>query len=195
MTGVGHGCPVSSGANTLTDERWIIVPGFPGYRVSDAGRVQTRKVMAGPNRRDVLGPMWRDLKPKRHKQGHRSVTLRHDGMARQRYVHQLVLELFVGPCPPGLECCHEDDDPNNNRLTNLRWDTHASNAKDASRNGRWHGKPGMKGERNPHCKITDAACEEIRRDKAAGVRVSVLAGRHGISVTHVFRICSGECRS
>jgi hypothetical protein len=47
----------------------------------------------------------------------------------------LVLEAFVGPCPDGLEACHWDDDPTNNRLSNLRWDTSIANKRDMARNG------------------------------------------------------------
>ena len=48
----------------------------------------------------------------------------------------LVLEAFVGPRPDGHECCHYDDDPMNNHLSNLRWDTRSANSFDAIRNGR-----------------------------------------------------------
>ena len=35
-----------------------------------------------------------------------------------RSVGRLVLEVFVGPCPPGMEACHNDGDPHNNWLDN-----------------------------------------------------------------------------
>lgn len=53
-----------------------------------------------------------------------------------RRVHLLVLEAFVGPCPPGLEGCHTNGDGLDNKLTNLRWDTHAANMQDRLRHGR-----------------------------------------------------------
>ena len=39
---------------------------------------------------------------------------------------------FVGPCPPGMEVCHNDSNPKNNRLDNLRYDTHMNNMIDMS---------------------------------------------------------------
>jgi hypothetical protein len=39
----------------------------------------------------------------------------------------MVLFAFVGPCPEGMECCHENDVRDDNRIENLRWDTHANN--------------------------------------------------------------------
>jgi hypothetical protein len=35
-----------------------------------------------------------------------------------------------------MECCHYDDNPRNNHLGNLRWDTQAGNQRDLVRNGR-----------------------------------------------------------
>jgi hypothetical protein len=46
-----------------------------------------------------------------------------------------VAEAFMGPTPVGLEVCHNNDDKADNRLTNLRFDTHLANMRDAVRNG------------------------------------------------------------
>lgn len=51
-------------------------------------------------------------------------------------VHVLVLEAFVGPRPPGMECLHSNDVGTDNRLSNLRWGTHSENLNDLVRNGR-----------------------------------------------------------
>jgi hypothetical protein len=40
---------------------------------------------------------------------------------RNRYVHRLILETFIGPCPRGHHAEHLDGDSLNNCLTNLRW--------------------------------------------------------------------------
>ena len=53
-----------------------------------------------------------------------------------RYVHQLVLETFVGPKPSGNHRgLHCDDDPHNNHVSNLYWGTMQDNALDRVRNG------------------------------------------------------------
>ena len=49
-------------------------------------------------------------------------------------LHRLVLEAFVGPRPRGQMCCHADDNPDNNRLDNLRWGTSRENQQDRIRN-------------------------------------------------------------
>lgn len=52
-------------------------------------------------------------------------------------VYVLLLETFVGPKPsPKHECCHKDDNRQNNNIKNLYWGTHAENMADAARNGK-----------------------------------------------------------
>lgn len=114
-------------------ENWLPVVGYEGiYEVSDLGRVRAlpRIDAQGGNRR------LRVFKPSRMDAwGHRGVTLRRDGVIRSFYVHSLVLEAFVGPRPPGMEGCHWNDVPDDNRLTNLRWGTRSENRLDIVRNG------------------------------------------------------------
>lgn len=50
-------------------------------------------------------------------------------------IYRLILETFVGPCPPGMEGCHKDDNHENNALTNLYWGTKEENQIDAIQNG------------------------------------------------------------
>jgi hypothetical protein len=105
------------------------------YEVSDLGRVRAlpRVDAQGGHRKLRL------FKPSRMDAwGHRGVKLRRDGVARSRYVHHLVLEAFVGPCPPGMVACHWNDVPDDNRLSNLRWATKSENRLDCVRNGGDH---------------------------------------------------------
>lgn len=116
-------------------ERWVPAVGFAGrYEVSDLGRVRSvpRQVInSGQVKMEpggLLNPYW-------HRR-HLKVTLYGDNKReRQVFVHILVLESFVGPKPRGMLGCHKDDDPRNNTLRNLRWDTPAANSRDAVRNG------------------------------------------------------------
>lgn len=123
------------------------VPGFPGYQVGNDGTVWSCR-----NRWQV--EKWKQLKPGGQKSGHRHVCLRKDGVTHVRLVHRLVLEAFVGPCPPGLEACHGPDRrPSNNNLVNLRWDTRSNNHRDRESHGNT-----VRGARNPRAKLKD---EEI----------------------------------
>jgi hypothetical protein len=52
-----------------------------------------------------------------------------------RYLHHLVLEAFVGPRPPGMQCRHINGDSLDNRLENLAWGTASEDNYDRVRNG------------------------------------------------------------
>ena len=114
-------------------EKWKAIPGYEGfYEVSDQGRVRSLDRIVSNGRR-IKGQF---LSPSRVRGGHLRVDLRKNGKREYIFVHRLVLLAFVGPCPTGMEACHWNDVPDDNRLENLRWDTSSANSRDASRNGR-----------------------------------------------------------
>lgn len=125
------------------NESWLPIPGHSGYEVSDLGRVRSVDRVV----QTVRGP-WRykgkllDYKPSamRRDQADRSdhggyVMVRFRYKGPLQYVHRLVLEAFVGPCPESMEGCHNNGDKSDNRLENLRWDTRSSNSFDAMKHG------------------------------------------------------------
>lgn len=87
---------------------------------------------------------------------------------RKYRVHRLVLEAFVGPCPPGMECCHNNGNPADNRLENLRWDTRSANCLDAVQHGTSPGLTSRYGESNPSAKLTLDQVQMIRVAYADG---------------------------
>ena len=119
-------------------EEWKPIPGYEGlYSVSDQGRVRAEAKVTLRN--GIVQPRkQRMLSPVPLPSGHLKVRLTRDGHVKAFLVHRLVLLAFVGPCPEGMEGCHLDDDPKNNRLSNLRWDTRSANMHDRVRNGRHH---------------------------------------------------------
>ncbi len=114
--------------------RFLPVVGFPGYAVGDNGTVWSRWKQ-GHWTTSRMSDMWAILRPgKEDKGGHLFVGLSPNSQTRR--VHCLVLQAFVGPAPVGTECCHDDGNPANNNLSNLRWDTKKGNADDRARHGR-----------------------------------------------------------
>lgn len=163
------------------------VPGFPGYRVGDDGSVWSRR---RGNRWGVhyRGP-WKRLKPKRgDRYGHLAVELRSDDGPHSRYVHRLVLGAFVGPCPPGMECCHGNGNPRDNRLTNLRWDTPSANSADKKAHGTLQD---ARGERNSRAKLSLADVFAIR-SLAGKLSSGKIGARFGVCGSTVRRIISGK---
>jgi hypothetical protein len=144
------------------------VPGFPRYRVGDDGSVWS-----------CMNPMsdrkseWRRLAAvTRDNRRYLKVILSHQGKQRAFFVHRLVLELFVGPCPPGMQALHRDDDKYNNRLSNLYWGTPADNVRDRIVNGR-----NPLGVDSSASKLSDADVIEIRRLLSEGTRSVRAIGR------------------
>lgn len=118
-------------------EKWKDVAGFIGaYRVSDKGRIMSiARAREGPHG-STASVKARVLRGNKTKSGHVSVNLHANGKTRRVFVHVLVLEAFVGPCPPGMECRHfPDRNPANNSVRNLRWGTRQENCLDAVRDG------------------------------------------------------------
>lgn len=116
-------------------ERWRPIADWPGYEVSDQGRVRSiERVILRRNgiRQTVRARILKQTWDMPGDVGHLTVTV----FRKRRKVHRLVLTAFVGPAPDGHEGCHNDGDPSNNTLQNLRWDTHRANALDRTRHGR-----------------------------------------------------------
>lgn len=101
-------------------EIWKPIPGFDGYGVSNLGRVKSVRKFNNPH----------FLKPFVSEKGHLRVILRANNRSYFKGIHQLVMLAFVGPCPEGELVCHKDSDPSNNKLNNLRYDTHRGNMQD-----------------------------------------------------------------
>jgi hypothetical protein len=141
------------------DDHFRPIEGYPAYRVSKNGEVQSRWSRTVYR---TLTETWLPLKPIRR--GRYLTVNLGDGVKKvAHYVHRLVLEAFVGPRPPGLICCHNDGDPTNNQVENLRWDSYRANSEDMLRHG-----TRLIGEQN-NAKLTEAAVQEVRRLRSGGV--------------------------
>ena len=117
----------------MSDEVWRPVIGWPGYEVSDQGRV--RSVDRVVIRSDGISGHWKGcvLRPTPTSDGYLRVGLRRDGTEHKKGVHVLVATAFHGPCPYGLQCRHVNGDPADNRPDNLKWGTPSENTHDKVR--------------------------------------------------------------
>ncbi len=130
--------------------------GYPKHIIGSDGTIWSRA-------KKWKSGKWRRVKVNKW-DGYLIVSLTHQGKDKTFAVHSLVLTAFVGPKPEGMLACHHpDNDPYNNRLENLRWDTPKANGQDMVKQGR-----SLVGERNPKVKLTEDEVREIRRLYATG---------------------------
>ena len=155
-------------------EIWKPIIGFPGYEVSDAGKVKS----------SMRSKASRIMRPMVCGAGYHAVTLCAKTQRKRRYVHHLVLETFIGACPKGLEACHGNGNPTDNRLANLRWDTHASNQADKVLHG-----TNVRGEQNGGAKLKESQVFAIYSDTGS---CKTLGRKFGVGAMTVSRIKRGE---
>lgn len=158
----------------MDEEIWKDIPGFPNYQVSNIGRVRNTGYWLEHGCRGG-GIVRQYYPPKVLKQeatgkfGHRRVRLRNQDGAKRLMVHFLVMQSFVGPCPPNMEVCHIDGDPSNNSVENLRYDTRQENQRDKFRMNR-----------GPTQKLTEEDVAEIRLRMQCGETNNELSKSFGV---------------
>ena len=159
----------------------------PGYRVGSDGSVWSC-VNVSPRKGDAkFGTVWRNLKPHIMPTGHHYIRL---GKGRKRvhwFIHRLVLEVFVGPCPPGMVCRHLDGNPTNNHISNLVWGTPQANGQDMIRHG-----TSNKGECSSAAVLTEDDIRAMLAMRAAGVTHCAIAKHFGVGHANVQAIFYGR---
>lgn len=146
-------------------EQWLPIDGFP-YEVSSLGRVRNART-------------GKILKPWLAGRGYQYVSL--GGQAKRR-VHRLVAFAFLGgPSDPRMQVCHNDGNPINNRVENLRWDTAKANQADRGKHGTT--------KRNR--KLSAEQLAEIRQRLYAGEKQADIALDYGVVRQVISRIKCG----
>ena len=149
-------------------ETWEYAAGFEDfYEVSDHGRV-----------RNLFTEKLR--KPSGAERRH--VALFKHGKRYEVCIGVLVLTTFVGPRPQGMLGLHRDDNPTNNRLSNLYWGTGKENSADALKNGACR--------RGPIWVTGDIS--RVLDLKAAGLGVMSITRYLGLSQHFISRVFHGE---
>jgi hypothetical protein len=149
--------------------RVAILPEYPGYVISDDGRIQ------GPR------GWWLTTYP--DPAGHHKISVYVDGKRKNARVHVLVCSAFHGPRPEGKEVVESD-----NRASNLAWGTHVENCADRDRHGAT-----CRGERHHRAKLTRIQVRQIRaRYAAGGPSQRCLGKEYGVSQQAIKKIVNYE---
>ena len=171
----------------MTTNSWMPIPGWEGfYEVSEEGLIRsveryTDHPISGLRR--VRSRVLKQNLSGRSEDARLAVALCRDGKARTVRVHLCVALAFLGPRPDGMECAHLDGDRLNNKVSNLRWVTHAENESHKSRHGTVPA-----GSRHGNSKLTEEQVLEIRRRCAAGERYEDVAVDYGVTSSNVWCI-------
>jgi hypothetical protein len=166
----------------VTEVEYRDIPGFEGYRVGSDGSVWSRRNINGVG----LVDRWRKIKSCTRPNGYLHVTIAPLGqpeLRRKLSVHRLVLEVFVGSCPEGMEACHRNDIPEDNRLKNLRWGTKLDNHNDRRLNDMI-----PMGTRHYKARLNESDVKMIRYRRERGDLLDDIAGDFGVTKQCVLAI-------
>lgn len=167
------------------NEIWKDIPGFEGcYQASTFGRIRSvdRAVRVKSHGVEATRiAKGRILRPGKQDSGHLTVTLGRNYGSMP--VHTAVALTFIGPRPCGKDVCHNDGNPENNRLDNLRYDNRTDNILDVYRiGGRWR-------------KLSLEEIREIRQLMDGGATGAEVARHFNVSQSTVSKIKLGRYRS
>ena len=166
-------------------EIWKEIKNWPGYEVSDVGRVRCWN----PRNRNAKIPIeprivggW--VCPTN---GYPFVALSKNGEAIQFPVHFLVLTNFISERPKDMEARHLDGDKLNCRLSNLKWGTPKENQAD-----RFIHLTDNRGERHSLSKLSKGKVLEIKQMLANGVSQSKISRKFCVSRSAISEINRGK---
>ncbi len=117
------------------------------YAIGNEGSIYSSKKMC----------KWVKLSVEIDTFGHQRIQLCKNGIIKHHFIHILVLEAFIGPCPPGMESCHGSNGKYDNSVSNLYWGTHSTNMQDKHRDGTM-----PKGETHHNAQFTDSEIALMR---------------------------------
>ena len=168
----------------MSNEEWRPIPGWEGlYSVSSLGRVRSEARITMRSNGFRYTVRARIVKAA-ISGGRQAISMRDHGTRVTAFVHRLVALAFIGPVLEGMEVCHGDGDPLNNRPDNLRYATHAENMADMVLHGRTNrGVPGSSWKLGP------ASVRAIRA-LAGDVTAAEIGRQFGVSISTVSSVVS-----
>jgi hypothetical protein len=154
------------------------IPSTTGYSASRCGKIISH------HRLELF-----ELKQANHRQGYKKVCVKTPEGVKNRLVHRLVLEAWVGPCPEGCVTNHKNGDKTDNRLENLEYCTQSENMAHAYGYGLSPKPPTKRGSECRLSKLTEKSILALRAetDRKPGY-LKRLADKYGITPSTASKI-------
>lgn len=154
------------------DVVWKEIPGFDGrYQASNTGLVRSLR-----RNMKISGTSTRES-------GHVYVRVMDGRVEKKIHIARLILAAFYGWPDGKFEACHNDSNPKNNHLSNLRWDTKSGNHKDRIAAG-----TSIRGVGHFAAKMTENEVIEARAMLSSGERISDVARKFNMSQGAIYSI-------
>ena len=110
---------------------WKDIPSLDyKYQASYMGFIKRKKFTIPHPHSGTITISEKFLVQKYEKDGYKTIRTMYNKKRRVKKVHRLVAEAFLGSCPDGMQCCHNNGIHYCNRGSNLRWGTPKENAQD-----------------------------------------------------------------
>lgn len=163
------------------------IAGFPAYRLSDTGVLESCWTWGPYYPGMQCEPQWKIVPLRFNLDGYIPINLCDVGGKRRRtHLHRLLAETFISP-PPFPRACvrHIDGNARNNSINNLAWGTYLENENDKKAHGTHR-------SRITAAKLTNDDMEIIRKMREAGESHEKIAQVVGVTRPTISRFLSGK---
>lgn len=174
----------------LPNEEFRDVPKFEGFiAVSNMGRVYSQPRLVAKHSALTGGPVIQKYDGRLlsiyDRGGYMTVRFGVNKKKHTELVSRLVLMAFDREPKAGELACHNDSNPTNNCIENLRWDTQVGNMADRIDRGFY--------KRGEDHHAATVPVELVDRLQAGLISPSEAAKEYGYRYAHLWRIAKGQC--
>jgi len=156
---------------------WKVIKDFPDYEISNYGQIKSWK-----NGRYGLKSKPRILSPIKVK-GYLMTGIYENKKPKVFLTHRLVLEHFFGPCPAGMQACHNNGKRDEPDIWNLRWDTCKNNMADKIKHGTNNNN--AKGEKHGCAKLKEKDIPKIFALRKRGFTLKEIGNVYGVTKENI----------
>jgi hypothetical protein len=146
----------------IMQEIWKDVVGYEGiYMVSSFGRMKSKERIV---ERKKMGNYFQKeaIIEGSEYHGYKVTTIVKNKIKKNKFIHVLIAEAFLGPKPEKMEVCHNDGDRKNNAIENLRYGTRSDNVRDSIKHGTYKRPPIVRGSKRSDAKINEEIAKQIK---------------------------------